>query len=713
MKKLLFWFIVTLILLLGTCRVASAGNLGDILGGILPIVIGDEKIGMLFKDSIDKQYGLVQDPVSQNRIQTIGNRLLPFTKEQKTKYDFAILNCGEFNACSIYGGHIRVNQGLLHYTGNSDEELAFILAHEICHQDLGHNKKTVQTFKIASAAQLVNLDKNLPALALAGINAVLAKRSRDFEKEADWNALEMMSKSGFKPTGAIAVFRRIEAEHKLEQERSGNNLVGQQFSRIFATHPEPSFRVEVAEDYLFTQKYGRTFKEDEDKLIPIGITNHRITGNLPIIMAHGSKWESQLTVPWQVSGAGIFNPSSIMGGGTVEELAFFFHMLSQGKALCLTADNDTHAPATPGATALYTYINVDKVDKGLLLQAIREGRTYASVSGIRICEENFQISNCYPKVEKISWTFKLELPIKFLTAPKIKVFRGTQKVAELRKVNARIARQPEYRFEDKGLKPGVYWYVLAIPGELVTSPITVEVTANPNDKPVIQSNWRKGIVHFHSTFSDNICSTLKGIALGCRTNNVEFIFMTDHADCFDKAKYEQYINECRQQSPLMIPGIEWSLTGTDHLRHLLVLGLERYLPYKPMSEEEFFDLGNGRAKIPLITGPHHLGDDVPNSEIHMDKQFQLNEADLARVQRVYLEIWVKGTPRKDPIFWINRIEIGRVVTQDDLWHRYEFPVDLKKLKVGDDLFHIQAYIPALWQTFDDCEFKDASLNFVR
>jgi hypothetical protein len=679
-------------------------DLADKIGKVAPLAMKDEDVGSLFAQSVEEKYGLDQNPERNTKVQQIGSKILSINKIAG-KYDFAVLASRDFNACSIYGGHVRVNEGLLTDTQNNDAEAAFVIAHEIAHNELGHNKESVKNFRIAHALDLASITEKMPKLLVMGANAVMAKRSRENESAADLQGIKYMAQAGYKITGAIAMARRIEAEHTIAQKRSGNNLATQRFNAIFATHPEPAKRAAMAEDELFMQKYGSTFKQvaggSDSRLQPIGLTNNRLTGNLPIIMAHASKWEVSLATPREISGMGIFNSANILGGNDIDDLTAYFSLLGQGKALCLTCDNDTHAPGTPGPNMLFTYINVNSVDKGSLLQAIREGRTYATKYGVRICEENFQIGSSYPKTEKVSWNFKLDLPTNFLTAPKIKVFRGNKEVAELEKINSSFERQPEYRFEDKNLKPGLYWYVLAIPGQLITSPITVEITGNPNDKPVVNSNWCKGIVHFHSIYSDNICSTLKGIALSCRTNDVEFIFMTDHADDFtDEAQYQRYINECRQQSPLMIPGVEWPLTDVKLTRHLLILGLEKYIKYEPMSEEDFFAVPNTPDQVCIIRDQFHIGDDISQTEMEKDALFGFSKSAAT------LKMWIKGSPFKDPIIWINRHEIGRVVTTDNKWHLYTFQVPADYLNNGQNLYHMESFIPDRWHTFDDCEVKD-------
>ena len=179
--------------------------------------------------------------------------------------------------------------------------------------------------------------------------------------------------------------------------------------------------------------------------------------------------------------------------------------------------------------------------------------------------------------------------------------------------------------------------------------------------------------------------------------------MTEHAHHFGKNKnsYQEFVQECHEISPLLIPGIEYSLTATNKLRHILVLGLEKYLEYQPIDEEEFFDDNNDIPdKLLIYEGPVHLGDDEKGSEIEEDAVFKYGPTDAT------LKLKVKGSPYKDPIIWINRKEIGRIVTSDDKWHWYEFPIKKEWLNNGTNLFHIESFIPDRRQTFDDCEVRD-------
>ncbi len=696
------WFAAILIILVAPVYgdEESKSKIADIIGNAATLLVSNDQIGLLFSGSLEEEYGLSDDAAQTSRVQEIGGKILK-ANNISSKYDFKVLSNDMFNAVSVYGGHIRVFQGLVNDTRNSDSELAEVLAHEIAHNELGHNREAVKTFKIACLLDLAGLDEKIPELVALAAQAALAKRSRVHEEAADRQGFIWSAKQGYNPTGAIAIFRRIEAEYKIEQEKEGGDELVKRFAMIFSTHPAPAKRVKAAEDFLFMQKYGRTFTEvagtSSIKLAPPP-SKKTIAGDLPVIMAHPGEWGSPLTIVSQLNGVGLFNPSSLIQNQAEMEFRAYLNPLNQGIGICATGDNDYHAAKEILEKLNFTFIDSTELNREGLLAGILAGHTYASLDGISIAKANFPIGRDYPKVKQVKMEFTLDLSFTSTTAPKIKVIRNGKVVGELKKTNSHLERNAVYKFEDKKLAPGFYWYVLANPSLLVTSPITYEVTGKDEDPIDLPSNehWHKGIIHCHSRYSDGE-STLNEV--WASKGDAEFILMSDHADAFDKeTKYKQYVAECLMVSSLLIPGVEYTLNGGE-LRHLLILGLKDYLAYKAMDEAEFFGMQD-QDKVLIVEGPFHLGDDVEQREMHRDATFEYTPKDAV------VRFRVKGTPFKDPILWINRQEIGRVVTTDNEWHDFEFNVPKAFLKAGTNLFHIQSYIPDRWQTFDDCEVAD-------
>lgn len=77
----------------------------------------------------------------------------------------------------------------------------------------------------------------------------------------------------------------------------------------------------------------------------------------------------------------------------------------------------------------------------------------------------------------------------------------------------------------------------------------------------------KGALHIHSSFSDGEFSIAElrevYLAAGCR-----FACVTDHADWFDRARLDDYVQECARHSDarfLFIPGLEYPCDDRMHI----------------------------------------------------------------------------------------------------------------------------------------------------
>ncbi len=735
-------FIIVVLVLLTCARIAKTDTLGDILktkqedNGFLsqilkaaPLVINDRLIGKFFADSIENQVGLDQNPQRKERVQKIGQRILSLNKISG-KYDFAVLSSHDFNACSIFGGHIRVNEGLLFDTQNNDAEAAFAIAHEIAHNTLGHNKEAVDTFRISYALDLSGISKKMPKLIKSAANAVLAKRSRDHESAADFRALQYMAKTGYKITGAIAMTRRIEAERKIALKKMGQqSLLAQRFNAIFDTHPEPAKRAKMTESFYLQQKYGSTFETTSSVLTDNDpYSRSSIFGDRAIVVAHPSLWNSPLSAIHKICAVGIFNPAP--QESEEKDVHFYINVLRHGNLVAAICDNDSHDLVLgrgEGTAGHFTYIKSDGLDPRSLVEAIKLGRTYASADDTEIKDMNFLIGTDYPNVKRINFTFRLVFNKKHLPvdAPVVLVYKDGEQWKTF-KSNSRgnLKNGASYAVNDDDPGDGHHWYVIYVKRMIITSPITVTVTNDSNNKSNSDgsSNWRKGIIHYHSFYSDGNTRSIQKIWDKGQENGLNFIFMTDHADCFgsnvnhgkklthhhkNNNPYDRLANDCSVASPAMISGIEYPLYDVNDNNHLLVLNLDPkdFLPYQQMDEKTFFgNQENYPARVRIIKDQFHLGDDHSQDEMIKDTTFNFAKADAT------LKMWIKGSPFKDPIIWINRREVGRVVTTDDKWHLFTFHVPAGYLNNGRNLFYIESFIPDRFHTFDDCEIKDVWIS---
>lgn len=148
------------------------------------------------------------------------------------------------NAFSLPGGHVFVGEGLLDLM-NSEDQLAFILGHELEHIDHYHCAERVQVearfrkLKLGIVGELVQIP----------LEVWEAGYSKDEELEADREGLRLAVIGGYSPYGAVSLFMRF---HEIQMDREINakspqqelsELAIQSLEGYFRSHPATSDRI--------------------------------------------------------------------------------------------------------------------------------------------------------------------------------------------------------------------------------------------------------------------------------------------------------------------------------------------------------------------------------------------------------------------------------------------------------------------------------------
>jgi predicted Zn-dependent protease len=140
-------------------RAQSANDLPDI-GSTADSTLGlDEefRIGMSVLRDLRAQGAVMEDPETDDYIQSLGSRIASQVPDSQRRFRFFVVRDTSINAFALPGGFIGLNQGLITATSN-EAQLASVLAHEIAHVTQRHIARAVQARGrqgIASAAALV------------------------------------------------------------------------------------------------------------------------------------------------------------------------------------------------------------------------------------------------------------------------------------------------------------------------------------------------------------------------------------------------------------------------------------------------------------------------------------------------------------------------------------------------------------------------------
>ena len=169
---------------------------------VIPEGIWNDKADRSYTKIINKAkkaHLLVIDP----RLERLMQQMVPHAvayRPSAAKWEWEIhaqMN-GILNASGFPGGKILLNTGLYWNLELTDDELAFVIAHEMSHALLDHNRE-----KVSSSLLL----GSLPSYLTNGVSQTWLH-----EMEADILALVLMENAGLNPKAAETFFNKFERE---------------------------------------------------------------------------------------------------------------------------------------------------------------------------------------------------------------------------------------------------------------------------------------------------------------------------------------------------------------------------------------------------------------------------------------------------------------------------------------------------------------------
>jgi metalloprotease len=158
-------------------------------------------------------------------------------EDQGLRLNYKVYLTKEVNAFAMADGTIRFYSGLMDMM--SDDELRYVIGHEIGHVKHGHTKKRMQTALAASATQKAVAASSTRAGVLADsqlgdmvVKVVRAQHSQGNEREADDYAMQFMSRRKYDRKACVT------ALEKLDRMSGGGG------SNWLSTHPSPRERAD-------------------------------------------------------------------------------------------------------------------------------------------------------------------------------------------------------------------------------------------------------------------------------------------------------------------------------------------------------------------------------------------------------------------------------------------------------------------------------------
>ncbi len=193
------------------------------------------EIGREVAHEIESRYGTIDNPVQTHQVEAVGLRIAHVSDRTALPWKFKILNTREVNAISLPGGIIYVTRGMMSFL-RFEDELAFVLGHEVGHVSRRHHVRQLERyFYISLVIQL--LFRNQPRVAdVADMANVLLTQgfNRELEFEADHLGILYAHKAGFNASAAVGLMERL---------RRAEGQDPSQFEVFFRTHPALGDRI--------------------------------------------------------------------------------------------------------------------------------------------------------------------------------------------------------------------------------------------------------------------------------------------------------------------------------------------------------------------------------------------------------------------------------------------------------------------------------------
>lgn len=211
--------------------------------------IHDEHITMLLYNSREMK----------RRVQKIIRKMKPFLENKEFSYTSYIVESTAFNAFTIPGGNIYVTTGLLEKV-ESDDVLAYIIGHELGHNENGHTREGARFYEYVhqqindieeAESVLGQLWEGLEALvSVGGLKVASDYFDQSDELEADITGLYLAYCAGFDPEKALEGLELLKTIDVPKPDEDWKELL----LSFFRTHPWSEDRLRCGSDYVDVAK---------------------------------------------------------------------------------------------------------------------------------------------------------------------------------------------------------------------------------------------------------------------------------------------------------------------------------------------------------------------------------------------------------------------------------------------------------------------------
>lgn len=216
--------------------------LRSLTGSQAEVIQAEFEVGRDMANAIARSGQLDADPCWQRILAQTGDRLVNRLANRWRRFSFNTLADPQLNAFALPGGFVYVTRPLLEMCATKDDELAFVLAHEVAHVVRGHVMDRMVSSTLLNVASRASLAARMmnKAMLEAALKLLQNAYSQEQEMEADRFAVRLMLSAEMNPLAGAAILGKLSS--------AGDN--SDELPSCFSTHPPSSVRMERIHQWL-------------------------------------------------------------------------------------------------------------------------------------------------------------------------------------------------------------------------------------------------------------------------------------------------------------------------------------------------------------------------------------------------------------------------------------------------------------------------------
>lgn len=224
----------------------------SLAGSEADVIAVEREVGEDLAVETRRQLGLDSDPQVSQMLNRIGRRLAACVANKSRRFNFEPVHAAEPNAFALPGGFVFITSSLIELCRHDQDEVAFILGHEMAHVIRGHAmNRIISNSAIAAASRAAPIRGALSGwLRKVGVQFLESAYSQDMEFEADELGVRLAAAAGYDPRAGIQLLSRLAKPDTTEGRFD--------LSVYFSSHPPFNERVNNISDLL--RKYRRRNK---------------------------------------------------------------------------------------------------------------------------------------------------------------------------------------------------------------------------------------------------------------------------------------------------------------------------------------------------------------------------------------------------------------------------------------------------------------------